>query len=104
MRACRAHRETCEACTVQVRGRSNKPSSYYEGLVDVMEELYKFTFMNSRSSRLPGHRGCFGWNRGTGFAHDGRLRLWANGLAFSRRLIRTGVPGSSKNSRRELTR
>jgi hypothetical protein len=45
MRACRAHRETCEACTVQVRGRSNKPSSYYEGLVDVMEELYKFTFM-----------------------------------------------------------
>ena len=38
------------------------------------------------------------------FAHDGRLRLWANGLAFSRSVIRTGVPGSSKNSRKELTR
>jgi hypothetical protein len=36
--------------------------------------------------------------------HDGRLRLCANGLAFSRKLIRTGVPGSSKNSRSELTR
>ena len=38
------------------------------------------------------------------FAHDGRLRLCANGLAFSRSVIRTGVPGSSKNSRSELTR
>jgi hypothetical protein len=37
-------------------------------------------------------------------AYDGRLRLCANGLAFSRRLIRTGVPGNSKNSRKELTR
>jgi hypothetical protein len=37
-------------------------------------------------------------------AQDGRLRLWANGLAFSRSAIRTGVPGSSKNSRKELTR
>lgn len=44
MRAFRAHCETGEACTVQVCGRS-KPSSYYEGLVDVMGELYKFTFM-----------------------------------------------------------
>jgi hypothetical protein len=38
------------------------------------------------------------------FVHDGRLRLWANGLAFSRSAIRTGVPGSSKYSRKELTR
>jgi hypothetical protein len=38
------------------------------------------------------------------FAHDGRFRLCANGLAFSRSVIRTGVPGSSKNSRMELTR
>ncbi len=36
--------------------------------------------------------------------HEGRLRLWANGLAFSRNEIRTGVPGSSKTSRIELTR
>ncbi|MGJ5219436.1 acyltransferase family protein [Bradyrhizobium oligotrophicum] len=34
----------------------------------------------------------------------GRLRLWANGFAFSRRVMRTGVPGSSKVSRIELTR
>ncbi|CCD95978.1 putative acyltransferase [Bradyrhizobium sp. ORS 375] len=34
----------------------------------------------------------------------GRLRLWANGLAFSRKVMRTGVPGSSKVSRIELTR
>ena len=38
------------------------------------------------------------------FDYDGRLRLWANGLAFSRNDIRTGVPGSSKYSRKELTR
>ena len=43
-------------------------------------------------------------SRGRRLAHDGRLRLWANGLAFSRSVIRTGVPGSSKDSRRELTR
>ena len=36
--------------------------------------------------------------------HDGRLRLWAKGLAFSRKVIRTGVPGSSNASRIELTR
>jgi hypothetical protein len=40
------------------------------------------------------------WSAG----YDGRLRLWANGLAFSRSVIRIGVPGSSKNSRSELTR
>ncbi|CCE01101.1 putative acyltransferase [Bradyrhizobium sp. STM 3809] len=34
----------------------------------------------------------------------GRLRLWANGFAFSRRVMRTGVPGNSKVSRIELTR
>ena len=34
--------------------------------------------------------------RGRRLAHDGRLRLWANGLAFSRSVIRTGVPGRSK--------
>src|SRR5216683_818458 len=33
-----------------------------------------------------------------------RLDARDSGLAFSRRLIRTGVPGSSKNSRKELTR
>ena len=38
------------------------------------------------------------------FAHDGRLRLWANGLAFSRSVIRIGVPGRSKASRIELVR
>jgi len=38
------------------------------------------------------------------FAQDSRLRLWANGLAFSRNEIRTGVPGSSKCSRKELMR
>ncbi|MHC2894671.1 hypothetical protein ACVIU4_005825 [Bradyrhizobium barranii subsp. barranii] len=37
-------------------------------------------------------------------AHDGRLRLWAKGLAFSRKVMRTGVPGSSKVSRMELVR
>ena len=37
-------------------------------------------------------------------AHDGRLRLWANGLAFSRSVMRTGVPGSSKPLRRLLIR
>ena len=37
-------------------------------------------------------------------AHDGRLRLCANGLAFSRSVIRTGVPGRSKASRSELVR
>ena len=36
--------------------------------------------------------------------HEGRLRLCANGLAFSRKVIRIGVPGSSKDSRSELTR
>ena len=36
--------------------------------------------------------------------HDGRFRLWANGLAFSRKVMRTGVPGSSKASRMELMR
>ena len=35
---------------------------------------------------------------------DGRLRLWANGLAFSRSVMRTGVPGRSKASRIELVR
>ena len=38
------------------------------------------------------------------FAHEGRFRLCANGLAFSRSDIRIGVPGRSKNSRREFTR
>jgi hypothetical protein len=42
--------------------------------------------------------------RGQPPAQDGRRRLWAKGLAFSRKLMRTGVPGSSKNSRSELTR
>ena len=37
-------------------------------------------------------------------AHDGRLRLCANGLAFSRKVMRTGVPGRSKASRSELMR
>ena len=37
-------------------------------------------------------------------AHDGRFRLCAKGLAFSRSVIRTGVPGRSNSSRSELTR
>lgn len=37
-------------------------------------------------------------------AYDGRLRLWAKGFAFSRRVMRTGVPGRSKASRIELMR
>ena len=41
---------------------------------------------------------------GREFAYEGRLRLWANGLAFSRSAIRTGVPGNSKYSRSEFTR
>ena len=36
--------------------------------------------------------------------YDGRLRLCAKGLAFSRSAIRTGVPGSSKYWRNEFTR
>ena len=36
--------------------------------------------------------------------HDNRLRLCAKGLAFSRNVIRTGVPGNPKASRNELTR
>ena len=43
---------------------------------------------------------AFGW----ALAHDGRLRLCAKGLAFSRSVIRTGVPGSSNTSRKELVR
>ena len=35
---------------------------------------------------------------------DGRRRLWAKGLAFSRSEMRIGVPGMSKDSRSELTR
>ena len=50
------------------------------------------------------HRRRLGDALGRLLAHDGRLRLWANGLAFSRSVIRTGVPGSSKASRSELTR
>ena len=45
-----------------------------------------------------------GNNGGRLFAHDGRLRLWANGLAFSRSVIRIGVPGRSKASRMLLVR
>lgn len=37
-------------------------------------------------------------------AHDGRLRLCAKGFAFSRRVMRTGVPGSSNVSRMELVK
>ena len=37
-------------------------------------------------------------------AQDGRLRLWANGLAFSRSVMRIGVPGSSNTSRSEFVR
>src|ERR1700681_4375599 len=33
-------------------------------------------------------------------AHEGRLRLCANGLAFSRSAIRTGVPGAMPTGRR----
>src|SRR6202035_93723 len=60
-----------------------------------------------------GHRRAAGrrrllWHLGRAFgsalAHDGRLRLWAKGFSFSRSVIRTGVPGSSKYSRSELTR
>ena len=40
----------------------------------------------------------------TAVAHDGRLRLCAKGFAFSRSVMRTGVPGRSKASRRELAR
>ena len=36
--------------------------------------------------------------------HDSRLRLCAKGLAFSRKVMRTGVPGRSKASRKELVR
>ena len=54
--------------------------------------------------RRAAHRRRFDDALGRRLAHDGRLRLWANGLAFSRSVIRTGVPGSSKNSRKELTR
>ena len=54
--------------------------------------------------RRTAHRRHFDDALGPPFAHDGRLRLWANGLAFSRSAIRTGVPGSSKYSRKELTR
>ena len=43
--------------------------------------------------------GVVGGARGRLFAHDGRLRLCANGLAFSRSVIRIGVPGRSKASR-----
>ena len=61
-----------------------------------------------RAARRGGSLRCFCGRfdnaLGSPFAHDGRLRLCANGLAFSRKLIRTGVPGSSKNSRKELTR
>ncbi len=57
-----------------------------------------------KGPRRTAHRRRFNDALGNPFAHDGRLRLCANGLAFSRSAIRTGVPGSSKNSRKELTR
>ncbi|MCE3256121.1 MAG: hypothetical protein K0Q64_204 [Nitrobacter vulgaris] len=39
-----------------------------------------------------------------GARYDLRLRLCANGLAFSRSVTRIGVPGRSKKPRRLLTR
>ena len=46
----------------------------------------------------------FGCGIGRQSAHDSRFLLCANGLAFSRKVIRTGVPGSAKASRSELVR
>ncbi len=54
--------------------------------------------------RAAARRRRVGSLRGRRLAHDGRLRLWANGLAFSRSVIRIGVPGRSKASRIELVR
>jgi hypothetical protein len=57
-----------------------------------------------------GRRRAADWRRLNALLHggllgqDGRLRLWANGLAFSRSAIRTGAPGRLNTSRRELTR
>ena len=54
--------------------------------------------------RTAAYRRRVGRLRGRRLAHDGRLRLWANGLAFSRSVIRIGVPARSKASRMLLVR